>query len=318
MESRHKNIQAMLEFLNAPFLVLHFSCNTLMTFLMMLSVILVSLLMILLSILSMIRHQVCGNNLNRLLNLNLIYQILDWGKKWLNDFNAGKTQLVSFDRSDNNGSLDVKIDGSIFEEKSSFKMLRLTFSSKLDWGSYIIFIAKTASKKIGALICSMKFLSPEVALYLTKYTLCSCMEYCCHVLADAPSCYMELLDKLQRRICRTVGPSLGASVEPLAHHRNGASLSLFSRYFFGRCSSELAQLVPLFFSFERSILYSDRLQDFSATVPRCYKDDVYDNSFFPHSARLWNSLPIECCPLTSNLNGFEFRINRDLLTVGSF
>ena len=63
---------------------------------------------------------------------------VDWGKKWLVDFNAGKTQLVSFDRSNNNGSIDVKMGGSILEEKSSFKMLGLTFSSKLDWGSYII------------------------------------------------------------------------------------------------------------------------------------------------------------------------------------
>ena len=60
------------------------------------------------------------------------------------------------------------MNGSVLEEKSSFKMLGLTFSSKLDWGSYIISIAKTASKKIGALTCSMKFLFPEVALYLYK------------------------------------------------------------------------------------------------------------------------------------------------------
>ena len=59
----------------------------------------------------------------------------DWGKKWLVDFNAGKTQLVSFDRSNNNGSIDVKMDGSVLEEKSSFKMLVLTFTSKFDWGS---------------------------------------------------------------------------------------------------------------------------------------------------------------------------------------
>ena len=58
------------------------------------------------------------------------------------------------------------MDGSVLEEKSSFKILGLTFSSKLDWGSYIIFIVKTASKKIEALIRSMKFLSPEFALYL--------------------------------------------------------------------------------------------------------------------------------------------------------
>ena len=101
---------------------------------------------------------------------------MDWGKKWLVDFNAGKTQLVLFDWSNNNGTIDVKMGGSTLEEKSSFKMLGLTFSSKLDWGSYIISIAKTAYKKIGALIRSMKFLSPEVVMYLCKSTICPCME----------------------------------------------------------------------------------------------------------------------------------------------
>ena len=121
-----------------------------------------------------------------------------WGKNSLVNFNAGKTQLVLFDWSNNIGSTDVKIDGSILEEKSSFKMLGLTFSFELNWGSYIISIAKTATKKIGALICSIKFLSHEVALYLYKSTIYSCMEYSCHIWAGAPSCYLELLDKLQR------------------------------------------------------------------------------------------------------------------------
>ena len=127
-------------------------------------------------------------------------------------------------------------------------MLGLMFSSKLDWRSYIISMAKTTSKKIGALIRSVKFLSSEVALYLCKSTIHPCMEYCCNVWAGAPSCYLELLDKLQKRICRTVGPSLAASLEPLAHRQNVASLSLFYRYYLGRCSSKLAQLVPLPFS----------------------------------------------------------------------
>ena len=170
---------------------------------------------------------------------------MDWGRKWLVDFSAGKTQLVSFDRSSENGSIDLKKDGSVHEKKSSFKMLGLPSSSKLDWGSHIISIAKSASKKIGALICSMKFLSLEVALYLHKSTICPYTEYCCHVWTGAPSCYLELLDKLQKRIYRTVGPSLAASLEPLAHRRIVASLSLLYRYYFGRCSSELAQLVPL-------------------------------------------------------------------------
>ena len=73
------------------------------------------------------------------------------------------------------------MDGSVLEEKPSFKMLGLTFPSKLDWGSYIISIAKTASKKIEALIRSIKFLSPKVGLYLYKSTIRQCMKYCCHV-----------------------------------------------------------------------------------------------------------------------------------------
>ena len=123
---------------------------------------------------------------------------MNWGKKWLVDFNTGKTQLVFFDWSNSNGSIDVKMDGSVLEKKSSFKMLGLTFSSKLDWGSYIISVAKTASKKIGALFRSIKFLSAEVALYLYKSAIRPCMEYCCHVWGGAPSCYLELLEKLQK------------------------------------------------------------------------------------------------------------------------
>ena len=61
MERLHKNIQLMLEFLKAPFLALHFSYYTVKTFLMMLSVILLSMLMVLFSIVSVIRHLICGN-----------------------------------------------------------------------------------------------------------------------------------------------------------------------------------------------------------------------------------------------------------------
>ena len=65
----------------------------------------------------------------------------------------------------------------------------------------------------------------------------------CLAWADASSCYLELLDKLQKRICRTIYPSLAASFEPLAHCQNVVSLSLFYRNCFVGCSSELAQLI---------------------------------------------------------------------------
>ena len=57
---------------------------------------------------------------------------MDWGRKWLVDFNAGKTQLISFDWSNNMGDTAVKMYGSVLEKQSTFKMLKLTFSSKLN------------------------------------------------------------------------------------------------------------------------------------------------------------------------------------------
>ena len=76
------------------------------------------------------------------------HHIVDWGRKWLVDFNAGKTQLISFDHSNNSGTINVKMDRSVLDKKSSFTMLILPFSSKLDWGSYITSISKTVSNKI--------------------------------------------------------------------------------------------------------------------------------------------------------------------------
>ena len=65
-----------------------------------------------------------------------------------------------------------------------------------------------------------------------------------------------------------------------------------------------------------NVRYSDRLLEFSVTILRCYKN-VYVNSFFPRTARPWNSLSKECFPLVYDLNGFKSRINKHLLTAGS-
>ena len=226
---------------------------------------------------------------------------MDWGKKWLVDFTAGKTQLDSFDQSNSTGAIDVKIDGSALEEKSYFKMLGLTFSSNLDWGSYIVSIAKTASNKIEALICSMKFLFPEVALYLYKSTISPCLD-----IVATWNCWISYKNGYAGLLVL----HLVASLEHLALHQNVASLSLFYSYYFGRCSSELTELVPLPYSQGRSARYSDRLHDFSVTIPRWYKD-VYVNSFFLRAARPWNSLPIKCFPFNCGffLNRFPVCFN---------
>ena len=111
------------------------------------------------------------------------------------------------------------MDGSVLEENLSCKMLLIYFSSKLECDFYIVSIAKTASNRSVALIRSVKFLLPVFDFYFYKSTIQACMEY----WAGTPSRYLDMLDKLQKRICRTVGASLASSLEPLALHQNATS-----------------------------------------------------------------------------------------------
>ena len=139
-EILHKNIQLRLEFLKVPFFFLQFSYYTLMNLLMLPAVLLSAVFTL---------YSKCdqASDLWQRLESDL-RDTVEWGKKWLVDFNAWETELILFDWSNNNGSIDEKMDGCVLEEKSCFKMLGLTFPSKLDWGSYMISIAKAASKKL--------------------------------------------------------------------------------------------------------------------------------------------------------------------------
>ena len=174
-------------------------------------------------------------------------------------------------------------------------------------------LPKTMSTKY-----STELTTQKAGKYLKVWERKTRVHQLAHLLAwyYAPSYYLKMLD-IQKWICRIVALLITCFLSCLAHHWNIASLSLFMWYFFGRCSSELVQLVPLPYSQGRSSCYFDRLHDFSVTIPRCYKD-VYVNSFFPRTARLWNCQSIECFPLTYNLNGCKYRIKRQPLSVGSF
>ena len=114
-----------------------------------------------------------------------------------------------------------------------------------------------------------------------------------------------------------VGPTLTVSLEPLGHCRNISTLSCFEMNYLSRCLSGLAELVPLPHSRVRSTRSFNRLHYFSVTVSRCYKD-VCASSFFPYTAWFWHSLPAEYFPLNYDLNSFKFRIDKHLLSLGSF
>ena len=152
----------------------------------------------------------------------------------------------------------------------------------------------------------MKFLSPRVALCLSKSTIRLYVGYCCNVWAGIPSCYLDLLENLKKQVFRFVA----ASIELLSQRRNVVSLSLFYSNYFIRCLIELDKLVPLPYSPGRPLAIYPL--DFSVTIPRFFKD-VHVKYFFSRTARPWNSSNAVCF-----LDGFKFVVNRHVLTVGPF
>ena len=163
----------------------------------------------------------------------------------------------------------------------------------------------------------MKFFSPDVALYFNRSTILPCIEHCCHVLAVAPNatwnCYISYKNGYAGLLVLHLLPLLNpwlivemypAEVFSIDITLVDVHLNWINRFHFLVLKGDQLVIMTDCMIFQSPFLDVTRMS--------------YVNSFFPHTARPWNSLPIECFPLTYDLNGFKFRINRHLLPVGSF
>ena len=172
-----------------------------------------------------------------------------------------------FDQPNNSGAIDGKMDSLFLKKNYLLRCQGCLFLQNWVGGSHIVSIAKTASKKKGASIRSMKFLSSEAAFCFYKSNIWPCMEYCCHVWAGALSCYLDMLYKLQKQVYKTIlVPQLLSLMNPSSKCSQFKSfLQVLPLYI---CSSELSDLVPFHLSHGSSTDYSNRLHDFSVTIPR--------------------------------------------------
>ena len=121
----------------------------------------------------------------------------DWDRKWLVVFNLRKTQLVLPNCLNDCGAINVKMSGSILDEKLLFMILGFSFSVKFDYRLYFVSTKKILSQKVGTFIYYMKFLPSEVASYLYKFTIVYWLGYCCIFWAVTPTCFWEILFKLE-------------------------------------------------------------------------------------------------------------------------
>lgn len=120
------------EILQRFLLYLLFSFSPLVALLIKLKFILISMLMMLFSILNVIRRLLCCSSLSWLLESGLL-ETVSCSQKGSVTFSVVKIQLVLFDRSNNSGTVNVKMNRSLFDEKPSLRMLGFSISSKLDW-----------------------------------------------------------------------------------------------------------------------------------------------------------------------------------------
>ena len=252
------------------------------------------------------RQQLCDN-----LNKDL-QAISEWGSRWLVSFNTSKTQSVLHSRLKAGGNhLSLQMSNSTLQESDAISLLGLTVRSDLSWKPYIQSVSKKAAQRIGSLYRASRYLPPESILYLYKSTIRSLMEYCCHLWAGAPKTHLQLLDRVEKRAKNLIGQPLANELLPLSVRRDVASLSLFYRYYFGRCSSALSESVPKPKVFSRGTRRANTLTCYQVSIDRT-RTKGRSSSFFIRTAQLWNELPSCCFPAQYNLGSFKRRVNKVL------
>lgn len=239
--------------------------------------------------------------------------IARWGSATGTTFNPLKSAHVSITLRHSSHGLPLSLGPDSIPHVPSFTLLGLSFSNNLSWSPHIKLIASRASRKVGFLFRARKFFTSSQLLLIYKSQIRPTLEYCCHVWGGAPSSYLSLLDSIQRKCVRLIGaPTLTNNLQSLSHRRDVASLSLFYRYYHGRCSSELASSVPLPQSFTRSTRRYASSNPYQVSISRC-RTELFASSFFPRTSRLWNSLPLHIFPTSYNLILFKSRVNNYLL-----
>nr|CAI5829594.1 unnamed protein product [Callosobruchus analis] len=219
-----------------------------------------------------------------------IGKVVGWGLVNKVQFKIQKTQKTTLTRKSLFGLPTVEMEGRPIVESASVKLLGTNISNNMSWHDHVVSIAKTASQELGVLFRCRKLYTPEQLLLLYKAQIRPSLEYCSHVWSCAPKHSLKLLDSIQNRAIRLIDtPNLTRDLGSLEHRRKVAALSLFYRFYHGRCSRELSQIITpkAVRKNTREALRAHPYQVEVAT-PRT---SLLQHSFFWRTSTLWNELP---------------------------
>ena len=177
------------------------------------------------------------NNVASSITLDL-EQLKKWASQNLVSFNANKTQCCLISRSKNKNLPDILFGSNTPKMWDSLSMLGVSVASDLSWNEHI----SSAARKIAFLFRSKRFFTPLHLLTLYKARIRPCLEYGSHLWRGASKYSLATLDTIQKRAIRLIDDS--SLTDSLAHRRNVSALSLYYRYYHGRCSDELKSVIP--------------------------------------------------------------------------
>ena len=252
-----------------------------------------------------------SSRVNTLSSLNNdLERIASWGADNLVNFNDQKTQFQLITLSNVEDDPFITFKNTIIRPTTTSHILGLTVSSNLSWKPHIQQIAKSASAKLGILFKCRPFFTCEQLLKIYKGLIRPCLEYCSHVWGGSTSTY--LLDRVESKAFRLINaPHLTSQLPSLELRRDVASLSIFYKYYFGRCSEELSYCVPRPKSWGRNTRLASFSHEYCVEVGNT-RIDRYDSCFFPYTGNLWNTLPSSVFPSSYNLSSFKCRVYRHL------
>ena len=252
---------------------------------------------------------------HEVLHLNKdLEEILAWGDSNQVEFNEKKTQAAVFSKKVNVTQPDIVMSGQSLPLASSLNLLGVNMEGNMSWHDHVADIAKKASQKLGTLFRTRKLYTPQQLLMLYKAQIRPSLEYCSHVWSSAPKHTLRLLDSIQKRAIRLIGDQeLTRNLESLEHRRTVGDLSLFYRYYHGKCSADIARLIPPKAIHTRNTRHTNTTHPYEVklSTPRT---TLFQNTFIWRTSSLWNALPEAVFPTEYNLQRFKVNVNRYLRT----
>lgn len=252
------------------------------------------------------------DNYRRQMNSTLnedLSRILEWGKINLVAFNASKTQSCLFSHKRLRDSFELRMSGAEITQTPVLRALGTDIDSKLLWYNQIIDASKNAARRLGFLRrCKRYFNSADLAVIYKAY-IRPLLEYDSHIWAGAPPTSLAFVDRIQKRAMRLIDDeSISNGIDSLQHRRNVGAITLFYRYYYGRCSVEISNLMPPPSSNRRATRLAASTHAFSVDT-NFIRTVKFSNSFISRTSRMWNQLPGHLFPSSYDLHKFKSNIH---------